>query len=184
MTGKRAAVTVAVLILVIVAGWWMLRRPGGASAIDLLARFDQTEKKPTGAEFTVLDATLQGETKKAIAPPPGPGTRIIWKLRVPDDAWLSVNLGMKPEVWEKEGDGVKFLVLVSDGRASEELFSQVVNPFGHHPDRRWIPVLVDLSAYGGEEVELIFNTYASAPGKPWDERNDLALWGAPEIVIR
>ena len=44
--------------------------------------------------------------------------------------------------------------------------------------------MVDLSAYGGEEVDLIFNTYASPPGKGSDQRNDLALWGAPEIVIR
>ena len=32
-------------------------------------------------------------------------------------------------------------------------------------DRKWIPVMVDLSAYAGEEVDVIFNTYASAPGK-------------------
>ena len=35
---------------------------------------------------------------------------------------------MKPEAWEKEGDGVLFLVGVSDGRAFEELFTQHVEP--------------------------------------------------------
>ena len=44
--------------------------------------------------------------------------------------------------------------------------------------------MVDLSAYGGEQVDLIFNTYASPPQGPGNMDNDLPLWGAPEIVIR
>ncbi len=44
--------------------------------------------------------------------------------------------------------------------------------------------MVDLSAYAGEEVDLIFNTYAQPPGQRGDIRNDLAVWGAPEIVVR
>ena len=45
-------------------------------------------------------------------------------------------------------------------------------------------VMVDLSAYGGEQIDLIFNTYASMPDKPSDQRNDMPLWGAPEIIVR
>jgi hypothetical protein len=44
--------------------------------------------------------------------------------------------------------------------------------------------MLDLSAYAGEEVDVILNTYGSAPGKGVDLRNDLAVWGAPEIVVR
>ena len=76
------------------------------------------------------------------------------------------------------------MALVSDGRASDELFIQDVNPFVNQTDRKWIPVMVDLSAYAGEEVDIIFNTFASGPGKGQDVRNDLAVWGAPEIVVR
>ena len=184
MKGNRAVLTAVVVLLVIIAGWWLLRRSGSGGAVDLLTQFETADRRPAGGTFSVVDATLNGESKKAISVPAGSGTRITWKVRVPDDGWLKVDLGLKPEAWDKEGDGVKFLVLVSDGKASEELFSQIVNPFGNQADRRWIPVMVDLSAYGGEEVDLMFNTYASPPGKPADDRNDMPLWGAPEIVIR
>ena len=91
---------------------------------------------------------------------------MIWKMRIPDDGWLMVSLGHEAgSRGSKEGDGVLFTVGVSDGRTFEELFTQHIDPFHNKSDRRWVPVLVDLSAYAGEEVELIFNTNASPPGK-------------------
>ncbi len=45
--------------------------------------------------------------------------------------------------------------------------------------------MVDLSAYAGEQVDIIMNTYASLPDKQvGDQQNDYSLWGAPEIVVR
>ena len=72
------------------------------------------------------------------------------------------RVALKPEAWTQEGDGVRFMAGVSDGRASDELFVQDLNPFVNQSDRRWIPVMVDLSAYAGEEVDIILNTYGSA----------------------
>jgi hypothetical protein len=115
---------------------------------------------------------------------PTVGTRITYKIRVPDDGWLRVAVGLKQEAWTLEGDGVRFRAIVSDGRASDELFVQDLNPFLNPTDRKWISLTVDLSAYAGEEVDLMFNTNASTPGKTGDVRNDLAVWGAPEIFIR
>jgi hypothetical protein len=184
MKGNRAIVTAVVVVLVLVLGWYLLRRSGSAGSVDLLTQFDQATKAPASETFPIVDATLGNETKKAIAPPGLAGTRIIWKVRVPDDGWLRVNLGLKPEAWQKPGDGVLFMVLVSDGKASDQLFTQHVDPFNNAADRRWIPVMVDLSAYGGEQVSLMFNTYASPPKVPGNMDNDMPLWGAPEIVIR
>ena len=67
---------------------------------------------------------------------------------------------------------------------SNELFVQDVNPFLNQTDRKWIPLMLDLAAYAGEDVDIMLNTYASTPGKGADVRNDLAVWGAPEIVVR
>jgi hypothetical protein len=184
MKGNRVLVTAVVVVLVLGLGWYLVRRSGNAGAVDLLARFDQATKAPASAPFAVEDATLGSETRKAIAAPGGPGTRIIWKVRVPDDGWLRVNLGLKPDAWQKPGDGVLFMVIVSDGKAADQLFTQHVDPFNNAADRRWIPVTVDLSAYGGEQVDLIFNTYASLPTVPGNTDNDLPLWGTPEIIIR
>jgi hypothetical protein len=184
MKGNRAVLTAVVVVAVLIVGWWLFSGGGSAESVDLLSRFDSAERKPGVEAFSVADVALNGESKRAIAVAPSVGTRITWKVRIPDDGWLRVDLGLKPEVWEQEGDGVLFLVGVSDGRAFDQLFTQHVNPFGNSTDRRWIPVWVDLSAYGGEEIDVIFNTYASPSGKQPDQRNDLAVWGTPAIVVR
>jgi hypothetical protein len=179
MKMNRAVLTAVVIILVAAAGWWVFRR-GSAERIDLLTQFDSAVK--AGGTYTVVDATLAGETKKAILAPPN--GRLTFKVRVPEDGWLKVSLGMQPESWEKEGNGVYFFAGVSDTRAFEKLFEQTLNPFKNPSERRWISVMVDLSAYAGEEMEVILNTRSSGGGQPPDDRADLPLWGAPEIVRR
>jgi hypothetical protein len=179
MKGNRAVLTAIVILVVVLAGWWLFRRDRG-QPIDLLTQYDQARKD--GKPFGLEEVALGGETKRAIAAPPN--GRVHFHVRVPNDGWLKVALGLKPEAWEKEGNGVYFFVGVSDGRAYEDLFTQTVNPFRNPSERRWIPVMVDLSAYAGQDMDIIFNTRASAPGQGADARNDLPLWGAPEIVTR
>ena len=180
MKMNRAVLTAAVIVVLAAAGWYMFRR-GSADRVDLLAQFDSAQKAGAGP-YTVIDATLAGDTKRAILAPAN--GRVTFKVRVPDDGWLKVSLGMKPESWDKEGNGVYFFAGVSDGRSFERLFEQTLNPFKNPSERRWIPVTVDLSAYAGEEMDIILNTRASGGGLPPDDRNDLPLWGTPEIVRR
>jgi hypothetical protein len=185
MKGNRTVLTAVVVLAVLIVGWWLFTRRGSGETIDLLSRFDAAEKRPPEPNlFAIEDVTLNGETLRAITTPPTPGTRLIFKVRVPDDGWLRVSLGLKPEAWDKEGDGIKFLVGISDGRAFDQLFAQHLNPFANAADRRWIPVMVDVSAYAGEDIDLILNTYGSPEGGAGDIRNDLGLWGKPEIVVR
>ena len=179
MKGNRAVLTVIVILVVVIAGWWMFRR-GAAEQIDLLAHFDQAQKD--GQTFAIEEVTLGNEKKRAITAPAN--GRVRFHVRVPNDGWLKVSLGLKPEAWEKEGNGVYFFVGISDGRAYENLFTQTVNPFKNASERRWIPVVVDLSAYSGQDMEIMFNTRESGPGQAPDARNDLPVWGAPEIVTR
>jgi hypothetical protein len=182
MKGNRAALTAIVIIALLIVGWWLFRRGGRSVSVDLLATFPTAEKKPAEGTFEITEAEINGDKKRAIftmAP-----TRLTWRVRVPEDAWLKVNLGMRPDAWDKEGNGVVFHVAVSDGRAYDELFSQHLDPFTNKGDRRWVPVTVDLAQYAGEEVQVIFFTNSSENGKPDDRRNDMALLGQPEIVIR
>lgn len=182
MKGNRAALGAVVAVVLIAVGWWLFNRGGGVQQVDLITQLATAERAPADRAFNVADVTLNGVTHKAIeAIPP---TRLTWKVRIPDDAWLRVQVGMKPESWTAEGDGVLFFVGVSDGRSFDRLFEQTVSPFGHPGDRKWIPVMVDLSAYAGDEVSIIFNTRSSAPGRGDDNRNDFALWGAPEIISK
>src|SRR5436189_3127280 len=66
MKMNRAVLTAVVFVVLAAAGWYMFRR-GSAERIDLLERYDQAEKK--GGAFNVADATLAGETKRAISAP-------------------------------------------------------------------------------------------------------------------
>ena len=184
MKGNRAVLTVVVVAVALLLGWWLFGRGGNRGTVDLIDRFADAQKRPAGDVFAIEDVTLGSESKKAIALKPAAGTRLTWKVRVPDNGWLWVSVGMKPEAWEKEGNGVYFFAGVSDTRAFEKLFEQTLNPFKNPSERRWISVMVDLSAYAGEDMEVILNTRASAGGQPPDDRNDLPLWGAPEIVRR
>jgi hypothetical protein len=186
MKGNRSLFIVVGVVAVLIAGWWFFWRGGSSHAVALIDRFDTADKRPKEPAdlFAVEDVTINNETKKSITIKPTTGTRITFRTRVPDDGWLRVAVAMKPEAWTLEGDGIRFMALVSDGRESDELFIQDVNPAANPNDRRWIPVMVDLSAYAGEDVDIMLNTYGSTPGKPGDTRNDLAVWGMPEIVIR
>jgi hypothetical protein len=182
---QNRAVLIAVAVIAVAAlGWWMTNRRGPAGSVDLVDRFETATKKPDPGAFSVAEATLNSEIKRSIALTPVVGSRLIYRVTVPDNGWLSVAVGMKPESWTVEGNGVKFHVGVSDGKSYEPLFEQHVNPFANQGDRKWIPVWVDLSAYSGDEIDLIFNTNSSKPDEPPDERGDLALWGAPQIVVR
>ena len=172
------------LVGVLLLGWWLFNRGAVEERLDLIAQFDGAEKRPEASAFSIVDASLNGESRRAIAVSPAPGTRVTYRVRVPDDGWFYVSLGVRPEAWEQECDGVYFMVGISDGRAYDTLFTQHVNPYGDPTNRRWIPVWVDISAYGGEEVELILNTRSGPPGKEGDHRSDLGLWGSPEIVVR
>ncbi|HTL44813.1 MAG TPA: hypothetical protein VL262_10800 [Vicinamibacterales bacterium] len=180
MQTNRAALTVVVILVVLVGGWWLFHR-GSSQTIDLMTFYDQAQKD--GEPWSAGNVTLAGETLPAISAPPN--GRLHMKVRVPDDGWLKVSLGLKPEAWDKEGDGVYFFVGVSDGRAFEVLFTQTVDPYRNKSEQRWIRVSADLSSYAGEEVELVFNTRASAPERgAADARNDLPVWGAPTISTR
>ena len=184
MKGNRAVLTAVVIVLVLAVGWWLFRRSGPATTIRFIDRLAEAKKQPDNPElYSIVEATLNGETKRALAIGPTIGTRLTWRVTVPDDGWLSVHLGLKPEAWTQEGDGVLFFVGVSDGRAFEPMFTQHVNPFSNAGDRKWIQVMVDLSAYAREEVDVIFNTRSGQPDKA-DVRGDLPLWGQPEIVQR
>jgi hypothetical protein len=182
MQGNRPAIAVVLVIVLLVAGLWIFRRTTAGEGIDLIEAFETAEKRPPQGTFELVDATLNGDTRRAIYTEPP--SRIIWRVTLPDDGWLRVALGMRPEAWDQEGDGVQFRIGVSDGRQYDPLVTQHVNPFANPGDRRWIPVMIDLSAYGGEHVELIFNTDNSPEGKGPDARADFALWGAPEVIVR
>ncbi|MFI5178002.1 MAG: hypothetical protein ACHQO8_05550 [Vicinamibacterales bacterium] len=186
---KRSWVGVGAVV-VVAAGlaFWLARSGGERVSIDLVQEFPNAKtKRPTAEVFSVVDATISGVTRKSIFTKDP--SRVAWHFTVPQDAWLRVSLGIQEQGWTMPGDGVVFQIVITDGKASEELLRLRVNPYQEPSDREWKDLTLDLSPHAGESVDLIFNTLASAdpaPGQPFkDDRNgDFALWGAPRVVVK
>jgi hypothetical protein len=180
---KRSYLIIAAVVVVLGVGWWVWQRNKGANvAIDLLAQFPAAEKRSNGqleTVFGIQDVAIKGETRRVIYM--HPTSRLTYKhVAIPEDGWLTAYLAIKEDVWDKtDSDGVEFRFGVSDGREYEELVKQHVNPATVAGDRRWIPISVDLSAYAGQSVDLIFNTGAGA-NNAWD----WAVIGEPAVIVR
>src|SRR4029453_1882274 len=125
-------------------------------AIDLIEQLPKAkDRRPTPEGFTIVDAPLPGKREHAILPKQP--SRIKYNVTVPDQAWLKISLGLLEEAWKIPGDGVLFQVGASSGPEYVELLSLVVNPYGNPSDRGWTPMVLDLSQFAGENIDLIFN---------------------------
>jgi hypothetical protein len=176
----KVLVAVAALVLVAVVWWLFNRRTGPQNLVDLVDQFPNAEQRSnTAGAFEVSTATIDGQQKRSILA--RPFARIIYKVVVPPDAWLEVNFGLRPDSWELPGDGAQFRVGISEGKTYEELLKQYVNP--KRGDRRWFTARLDLSAYEGRQVNLIFNT-DPGPNGAHDSTNDLAVWGEPRLYSK
>ena len=181
MSRNRLLLTVGIVVVIGLAAWLYLRSGGENVAVDLIQQFPSARQQPGTDAFSVVDSKINNETKRAIYTKNLAGTRITWKITVPDNGWLKVSLGILEEGWTMPGNGVLFSIGVSDTKTYDELLSLTINPFNNASDRRWNELSLDLSQYAGETVELIFNTRSG----PADDRNgDFAAWGEPRIVVR
>jgi hypothetical protein len=184
---RNQIIALVVLVVLLAAGIWYVRRGrSGEVAKDLIELYPSAEARSNVAlalAFAVSDVTLNGETKKSIYM--SPTSRLTFKrMEVPEGGWLRAWIGLREEAWTTCTDGVLFRLGVSDGRSYDELLKQHVDPLHNTNDRRWIPVTIDLSAYAGQQVDIIFNTNSSLPGRGDDTRYDFAVWGQPEIFVQ
>jgi hypothetical protein len=175
---KRSAwILISVVVLLGLVAWLVFRPASEHVATDFVADFAKaSEVRPPDA-FSIVDATLAGETKRAIAVKQA--SRIAWNVTVPNNAWLHLSAGLTEDAWTVDGDGVLFRVSVND----DELLNVVINPFGDTSARRWQDFALDLSEFAGEDVKVFLKTNASAPGKN-NTAGDSAVWGAPRIVTK
>jgi hypothetical protein len=105
------------------------------------------------------------------------------------EAWFQATLALDPAAWAApSGDGVEYRVEVArlggaPGAEAEQpatvALDRTLNPRARVEDRRWVPVVVDLSPWAGETVRLRLRTLP---------RDDLAFdwsgWGNPVVFVR
>jgi hypothetical protein len=178
-------VLIGVVVVAAVGGWFFLRSGSETVAVDLMAQFESAkERRPRLESFTVGNATIAGTTLNAILP--NEPSRVVYTVKVPERAALKVSLGVLEPGWTVAGDGVMFKIVLADSRGYVDCANLVLNPFGSAGDKGWREVECDLSEYAGETIDILFNTYSSAPQRPPrdDKNGDLPAWGAPRIITR
>lgn len=182
MTLSRWTALGTIVGLVALGLWYSTRGSIVENEMDLVAMLPQAEQRTNveGApQFVVEPVTVDGVTRRAVLA--RPHSRLIYTVVVPADGWLETAFAMQPESWDMPGDGAQFRIGISDGRLYEEVLRQYVNP--KRGDRRWFSVRLDLSAYEGRQVKLIFNTDPGPPGGT-DRANDLAVWAEPRLYSK
>ena len=152
------------------------------SSYDLTSMMNQAQKStpvsdPTGVFSTIESLDLAGASRKAIFQHP-PST-ITYRIKVPAGRPVfRAGVGMRPDSWDKAGDGVEFVVAVEARGERRELFRRYIDPKADPALRRWNDIELDLSADAGQEVKLSLIT---GPGPKGDPHYDWAVWGAPRI---
>jgi len=168
--------------LVLLAAAVLLFRPHQEYQVaDLVSALSVARQQPSKAAFSVEPVTIDGQTRLAVIA--REQTRLTYHVTLPKHAMFRVALALDPPVWVQPGDGVLFLIGVSDGRSYQTVTSTVLAPYDRPADRHWHEVAFSLEEYAGLTVDLILNTRAGVAGAA-DVRGDVAVWGAPSVVAR
>lgn len=131
--------------------------------------------KPDARQWNMAEGSFD-QRDAIFAPTPA---KVAYRLTIPLRAALDLSIASDNAPGE-----VTFAVRVVDARGEQrEVWSRGV---GRKETKRWIDARVDLSAYGGQSVELQLVTevrpsaaHPEVPGYP-----GLALWGNPVLLAR
>src|SRR5438067_637089 len=100
MSRNRLLLIVAAIVVVGVGGWLYLRSSGENVAVNLIDQFQGAKKQPNAEAFSVTTAKLNDESKRAIFTKDLSGTRITWRVTIPDRGWLKTGLGLTEDGWK------------------------------------------------------------------------------------
>ena len=108
-----------------------------------------------------------------------PTSQLIYQVNIPQNGQLDFSIALDPAVWEVgKGDGVEFIITLEHGNQNMRIFDEYIDPKNVSKDRRWFDYSINLSAYSGKNVQIIFET---RPGLLNNTHFDWASWGEPRI---
>ncbi|MFQ5353410.1 MAG: sulfatase-like hydrolase/transferase [Thermodesulfobacteriota bacterium] len=91
---------------------------------------------------------------------------------------MDFGIGINEAAWIEPGDGVEFELLLRVDNEYKTLFKRYIDPKSIETDRRWFDESLDLSAFKGKAVEVLFKTSA---GPRNDPEFDWSGWSSPVI---
>jgi hypothetical protein len=112
-----------------------------------------------------------------------PSSRVIYPMKLPEKAALQFGLGMSPDVWSPSmGDGVEYSIYIRKPSQPDTLnlvYRRFLDPKNEPMDQSWFDERVDLSQFGGENVEVIFE---ALPGPAGNADFDWGGWSSPVLI--
>jgi arylsulfatase A-like enzyme len=100
-------------------------------------------------------------------------------VTVPGGGRLTFSIGVEEPGWAEGWPPVTFRVSARDGDTTRQLYERTLDPGAREADRRWFDERVDLSAFAGRQIDLVFATESQSKGA-LDE--SFPLWGNPTVV--
>jgi hypothetical protein len=151
-------------------------------AYDFLAELPKADSRGDGKTEVRRDLlTIDCEPRAILLQPHS--SRVNYSVNIPERAAMRFGIGMDPTVWASDqGDGVEFRIYVRQADQPQRLyqvFGYHLDPKNNRRDRHWLDQTVDLSAYGGQEVDIIFEIL---PGSADAGRSGWGGWSAPVLV--
>ena len=186
----RAALALVVLPLAAAEMVWLYdlvsadRLARMRTAYDFIDHLDEAKRTspiPEGESVQVGVWTIEGVPRRVLCQHPAlsGASRIAYWVRIERRAVLAFDVATVPETWMKPGDGVGFAAYVESDQGAQQIFSTYIDPKHNEADRRWHPYAIDLSAYAGQAVRLIFETTTGPAG---DHRHDWAGWAEVRLL--
>jgi hypothetical protein len=146
---------------------------------DLLKALPKATIRAAPASVHVIDVNMGRDKRPALFMHPQSSVEFP-DVEVKPESVFVAGIGIRPDAWDKPGDGVDFTVSVrtADG-GTADLFSHYLDAKRHQEHRGWVDVRVPLAAYAGETIRIVLST---GPGPAGDMDYDWAVWGEPAVV--
>jgi len=186
----RAALALAVLPLAAAEMVWLYdlvttdrlaRMETTYDFIEHLGDAQRTSPLPEGETVEARMWVIEESPRRVLYQHPAfsGASRIAYSVHIERKAVLAFDVAMAPGSWDQPGDGVTFAIYVESDQGAEQIFSTYIDPKQNAADRRWHSHTIDLNAYAGQTVTLIFETGTGPAG---DYGYDWAGWGEPRLL--
>jgi hypothetical protein len=108
-----------------------------------------------------------------------PDSEVTFKrLAVGSAVTLEFGIGISEKAWHREGDGVRFEIIVSNGETEQTVYSRYIDPKSRAGDRRWFDETLDLQSFADSVISVTFRTTSGPEG---NQVYDWAGWFEPRL---
>ncbi|MBA2354365.1 MAG: hypothetical protein H0V80_06815 [Acidobacteria bacterium] len=107
-----------------------------------------------------------------------PSTRLAWTVEVPRGSVLQFGAAMRPDMWNRESDGITMDVVIEHRGARLPVAHFTLVPMLIETHKNEHPGYVPLDRWAGQQITVVFET---TPERWGNAVNDVPVWVEPRI---